>query len=99
MTRTSDIGTYRELFAPRGAITTRPMMGGSGFYADARLFATIHGDGRLYLRTKGPLAERLAGSRPSNGKVSAMGYWSLPDDALDDPERACELARAAFSEG
>ena len=28
-----------------------------------------------------------------------MGYWSLPEHALDDPEVAYELARRALNEG
>lgn len=97
---------YAALFAPLGAITTRAMMGGTVFYADGRLFATIHGDSRLFLRTAGALARRLEAqgerqltwTRPSDGQVRKMGYWSLPDAALDDPDLACELARAALAE-
>ena len=107
MTPAPDIARYEELFSGLGRIVTRPMMGGTVFYADGALFATIHGDGRLYLSTRGALARtleaagetRLTWTRPTDGKVMAMGYWSLPEDALDDPERACELARQAISEG
>jgi DNA transformation protein len=104
---TADIAAFTELFADLGEITTRPMMGGTVFYADGRLFATIHGDGRLFLRSKGALARDLAAegetqltwTRPSDGKVQTMGYWSLPAAALDDPELACALARRALAEG
>ena len=107
MSFAADIARYEDLFSGLGRIATRPMMGGTVLYADGALFATIHGDGRLYLRTKGELSRTLEASgesqltwtRPSDGKVMAMGYWSLPEDALDDPERACELARQALSEG
>ena len=96
----------RDLFAPLGEITHRPMMGGFVLYADGHLFATVHGDTRLYLRAKGALAERLAAAgaeqltwvRPSDGKVSRMGYWSLPEAALDDPEAACGWAREALAQ-
>ena len=102
-----EIALYRDLFADLGEITTRPMMGGTVFYADGRLFATHHGQGRLYLRTKGALARRLEAegehqltwTRPSDGTVQTMGYWSLPDAALDDPALACDLARDALKEG
>jgi DNA transformation protein len=107
VTSAPDIARYQELFSGLGRIAARPMMGGTVFYAEGALFATTHGDGRLYLRTKGDLARalkaagesQLTWTRPSDGKVMAMGYWSLPEDALDDPERACELARQAISEG
>ena len=101
-----DIAACKELFADLGEITTRSMMGGTVFYADGKLFATIHGDGRLFLRTKGALAGELKARgetqltwiRPSDGRVQAMGYWSLPAAALDDPELACALARKALAE-
>jgi DNA transformation protein len=101
-----DTAFYRDLFEPLGTITTRNMMGGTVFYADGRLFATVHGDGRLFLRTKAALAERLEAdgetqltwTRPSDGHVQAMGYWSLPEAALEDPDLACALAREALAE-
>lgn len=101
-----EIASYRDLFSGLGEITTRPMMGGTVFYADGKLFATHHGEGRLYLRTKGGLAKRLetegahqlTWTRPTDGKVQSMGYWSLPDAALDDPALACDLARDALKE-
>lgn len=102
-----EIAAFRDLFADLGEITTRAMMGGTVFYADGKLFATHHGQGRLYLRTKGALARRLEAegehqltwTRPSDGQVQTMGYWSLPDAALDDPALACDLARDALKEG
>ena len=43
--------------------------------------------------------DQLTWERPSDVRVMATGYRSLPDDALDDPEYACELAREANQEG
>ena len=102
-----EIAFYAKLFAPLGEITTRSMMGGTVFYVDGQLFATHHGDGRLYLRSKSALARRLEAegedqltwTRPSDGHVQKMGYWSLPSTALDDPDLACALAREALAEG
>ena len=105
--KTTNDTFYRDLFGGLGAITTRPMMGGLCIYAEGQLFAAVHSDGGLYLRSKGRLAERLkeAGerqfvwTRPSDGKAQAMGYWSLPEAALDDPALACDLAREALKDG
>ncbi len=107
MTAPAEVARYCDLFADLGTITTRNMMGGTVLYADGRLFATIHGDGRLFLRSKGDLARDLAAqgetqltwTRPKDGTVQAMGYWSLPETALDDPDLACALARRALDEG
>jgi DNA transformation protein len=106
VTAPETVAHYAELFAGLGAITTRNMMGGTVFYADGRLFATIHGDGQLYLRSKGALAAELAAAgesqltwtRPSDGQVQRMGYWALPDSAEHDATAACALARRALAE-
>lgn len=82
------------------------MMGGYCFYADGRLFAAVRTDDRIYLRASAALGEALVAAggeqltftRPSDGKVTRMGYWTLPDAALDDPEVACEWARRALAE-
>jgi DNA transformation protein len=33
------------------------------------------------------------------GKPARMGYWTLPDAAIDDPEAACAWARRALAAG
>ncbi len=105
MTAPETVAHYAGLFAGLGAITTRDMMGGTVFYSDGHLFATIHGDGRLYLRSKGALAKELAAAgetrltwaRPSDGQVQKMGYCSLPDSAEHDATAACALTRRALA--
>lgn len=103
----SDLNAALELFEGLSApLTHRRMMGGFCLYAGGRLFASLHGDGRIYLRAKGALAERLAQAgarqlvwvRPSDGRDQAMGYWSLPEPALDDAQAACDWAKAALSQ-
>ncbi|MEE4119262.1 MAG: TfoX/Sxy family protein [Paracoccaceae bacterium] len=97
----------RDLFAPLGDITHRHMMGGAILYADGRIFGAIMGPQGLHIRARGALAERLAAdgsmqfawTSPNTGQTQVMGYWSLPDAALDDPEAACEWARAALDAG
>ena len=101
------LAAARDLFAPLGKITTRPMMGGAILYAAGRIFAAIMGDEGVFLRARGALAARLAAegarqfvwTRPSDGKTSRMAYWSLPEAALDDPQAACDWARAALEAG
>ena len=100
----SDIAFAHELFAPLGAITERKMMGGLTIYHAGQVFAMLDGDGTPYLKAKGGFAAELAaaGSRQfvftdKSGKASTMGYWTLPGDALDDPDRACDWARRALA--
>ncbi len=95
----ADIAFAHDLFAPLGDITSRKMMGGLSIYADGRIFAILDSEATPYLKAKGPMAEHLAtvGARQfgaESGKV--MGYWTLPDTALDDPEIASDWARQAL---
>ena len=93
-----------ELFEDLGGISARAMMGGLAVRSEGRIFAIVGRDDRIYLKASGPLAEALAGegaeqfayTRP-DGKLVRMGYWSLPDAALDDPEAACGWARRALA--
>ena len=89
-----------ELFEPLGGITARAMMGGLTLYRDGQVFAIVTGDERVFLKAGGALAQALAreGSEQfvytrKDGVTARMGYWSLPDAALDDPGEACGWAR------
>ncbi len=104
----ADLAAAMDLFSGLGAeITHRAMMGGQILYADGQIFAAIMGEDGLHIRAKGALAQELADAgatqflwaRPSDGHQMPMGYWSLPVSALDDPEEACDWARAALHSG
>jgi len=103
----AEIDAARDLFAPLGEITYRHMMGGALLYADGRIFGAIMGEAGPHLRATGALADRLAAAgaaqfvwtSPKTGRSQRMGYRSLPAAALDDPEAACEWARAALEAG
>ncbi len=93
-----------ELFDAVGGISTRRMFGGLAIYSDGRVFALMMSDGRLFLKAPGALAIALGaeGSTPfsyarKDGRVVVTGYWSLPLDALDDPEVAAGWARRALA--
>lgn len=101
----ADIDHSKELYADLPNLTTRRMMGGLCLYSDGTIFAIIHSDLGLMLKaTKGPFAQKLATmgctqwtySREA-GKTTAMPYWTLPPEALDDSEAACDLARQALA--
>lgn len=95
----------QDLFSPLGDITLRSMMGGQCIYHAGQIFAIISSDERVYLKAKGALADALAeeGSEKfsmtrKDGSSGTMGYWTLPDAALDDPETACDWARRALAD-
>ncbi len=99
----ADIEHVRELFSDLEPLTIKRMFGGTGIYADGRIFAVQRSDGILFLKAKGAFAAEMAeaGAVPfemtMKGKLRAMGYMSLPAEALDDPELACEWARKALA--
>ena len=98
------IAFVTELFAPLGDITYRKMMGGLSIYLDGQIFSIVSSDGTLFLKAKGAFADELkdhgarqfgAGAGPDMGKT--MGYWTMPEAALDDPEDASDWARKALA--
>ena len=94
-----------ELFDGLGALSVRAMMGGLSLYRDGQIFAIVTSEERIYLKAKGSLAEALAAEGAEqfaytrkDGVTARMGYWSLPDSAVDDPEAACDWARRALAD-
>ena len=93
-----------ELFAPMGAVAVRRMFGGAGVFRDGLMFALL-ADDVIYLKTDAAFRAELEAegsepflwTRPSDGKVSDMGYLSLPTDAMDEPDLASEWGRKAFA--
>lgn len=93
----------REMFAALGSIRTKRMFGGAGVYCDGLFFALI-ADGELYLKADAALAEDLvvlgsqqfAWTNPKTGAVTRMGYWRLPEAAVDDFDLADGLGRRAL---
>lgn len=99
----ADIAFALDLFAPLGGLSHRKMMGGLSIYCQGQIFAILGSDAQVYLKAKGAFADAMAdaGARQfsmvsKDGKTSSMGYWTLPDAALDDSEAACDWARRAL---
>jgi DNA transformation protein len=92
-----------ELFDDLDTVTARAMMGGLAVWSAGRIFAIVGPEDRIYLKASGALAETLAAEGAEQftydkaGKPARMGYWTLPDAAIDDPEAACAWARRALA--
>ena len=90
-----------ELLAPLGAVRARRMFGGHGIYIDD-LFVAVIGFERLYLKTDAASRERFqaAGGEPfvydaKRGAV-ALGYWTVPAEAMESPALMQPWARQAI---
>lgn len=97
----------RELFGGLGPVQIKRMFGGAGGYADGVMFLLL-ADDAIYLKVDGMLKAELAaeGSGPfvwaptkgsRAGEQVEMGYWRLPDSALDDPDEAVIWGRKALA--
>lgn len=97
-----DNAAIEEMFEAVGPVAIRRMFGGKGIYAQGIIFALeLRGD----LMLKGdeesaPLLEEAGATRwcyeGRSGKPVAMPYWTIPDEALDDPDMMAKWARIAL---
>lgn len=92
----ADIAFAIDLLSDLGPITNRKMFGGICLYYDGTVFSLVSSDATIYLKTKGSLANALADD--GGTQFHNMPYWSLPDQAREDPTLACELGRRALSD-
>lgn len=88
-----------ELLAGLGPLTVKKMFGGASLQVDGAAFALVFGE-TLYIKVDDDsrAAFETAGSGPfvygmKDGRSASLGYWSLPETALDDPEEAVRWAR------
>ena len=96
-----DADYLRDLFEPFGRVNPRRMFGGIGVFRDGLMFALV-ADGALYMKADDQTIGEFedAGSEPfvyqgKNGPVR-LGYWSLPEAAIDDPDEVRLWAERAF---
>ncbi len=98
-----EIAFAKDLFSGLGEITTRRMMGGLCLYHDGTIFAIVRPDSEILIKGAGDFIARLEAMGCTRweyvrktGKAGSMPYWTLPGEALDDPEEAVALAREAL---
>ena len=97
-----DNAAIEEMFQALGPVTIRRMFGGKGIYHQGRILALDMGD-EILLKADAESAPefRAAGARQwtyegKTGKPVAMPYWSIPDDAFDDPDIMARWVRLAY---
>ncbi|MEJ8406591.1 TfoX/Sxy family protein [Brevundimonas vesicularis] len=99
----ADFGEWvREHFHALGRLEIKRMFGGAGVYAAGVMFALLD-DGVVWLKGDEALGDDFvaAGSRQftyptKDGRTMSMGYWTLPETALDDPDEAVAWARRSL---
>jgi DNA transformation protein len=78
------------------------MFSGAGVYRDGVFFALATSDGNIYLKCDAETEPRFraAGANPftygRDTRKITMSYFSLPNEALDDPDALKEWAELAY---
>lgn len=99
-----DHAAVKEMFAAVAPVTIKRMFGGLGIYAQGTIIA-IETDGEIFLKADGASAPKFEaqGARQwrydGKGKPVFMPYWSIPDDAFDDPDVMAEWVKLALEAG
>jgi DNA transformation protein len=91
-----------EMFQSLGPVTIKRMFGGKGIYHLGRIVAVeVRGEMLLKADDKSAPEFHTAGARQwayegKQGKSVNMPYWSIPDDAFDDPDIMAHWVRLAY---
>ena len=84
-------------------ITSKRMFGGYGIYLDGAIFAFITGDDELRFKASEETKdkyEKLGGKQfiytgHKNKKPTAMPYWTVPEEIMENREKIEDWAREA----
>lgn len=96
-----DDEAIRDIFAGLGPVTIRRMFGGKGVYHGG-LIVGVEVDGDILLKADATTAPDFAAEGSTQWtyegkkKPVAMPYWSIPDQALDDPDELQRWTRKAY---
>jgi DNA transformation protein and related proteins len=100
-----DKDAIEDLFSPLGPVSIRRMFGGKGIYFDGVIIAIELRD-ELMLKADAETAPAFAEAGATQwsyenkaGKPVLMPYWTIPDEALDDPDAMALWLRRAYEAG
>jgi DNA transformation protein and related proteins len=97
-----DNDAIHDLFAGLGRISIRRMFGGKGIYFEGVIIALELSTGSILVKadeTSIPEFEAAGCEQwtyEGKSKLVKMPYWTVPDEAYDDPEIMTEWARRAY---
>jgi len=98
-----DTAAIEEMFSALGPVTIKRMFGGKGVYRLGCIVAVeFHGEILLKADDVSAPEFEAAGARRwsyegKKGKAVNMPYWSIPEDAFDDPEIMAHWVRLAYA--
>jgi len=96
-----DNDAIAEMFETLGPVRIKRMFGGKGIYVDGLILA-LEVNGEILLKADAISAPDFAaaGSRQwaydGKGKPVHMPYWSVPEEAFDDPDEMARWVRLAY---
>lgn len=97
-----DNAAIEEMFQALGPVTIKRMFGGKGIY-HLGLIIAVEVDDAILLKaddTSAPEFEAAGALQwfyeGKKGKAVKMPYWSIPEDAFDDPDIMARWVRLAY---
>ncbi|ASR06223.1 competence protein TfoX [Rhizobium leguminosarum bv. viciae] len=97
-----DNAGIEEMFQGLGPVTVKRMFGGKGIYHLGRIIALEVRD-EMLLKADETSAPEFADAGSTQwtyegkkGKPVKMPYWSIPDEAYDDPDLMAKWVRLAY---
>ena len=96
-----DDDAIQDAFAVIGPVSIRKMFGGKGIYADGMIVAVVFSTGDLCVKGDDIVRETYeAGgatqwTEAMKGRQTAMPYWRVPADVLDDRDALDAWAKMA----
>lgn len=97
-----DNDAIEDMFQSVGPVTIKRMFGGKGVYVDGQIVAVdlrgemmLKGDDEAGALYEASGSRRWAYTHNKTGKEVKMPYWSVPEDAWDDPDEMEKWVRVA----
>ncbi|MFP3546103.1 TfoX/Sxy family protein [Rhizobium sp. SIMBA_035] len=97
-----DTAAIEEMFQGLGPVTIKRMFGGKGIYHLGRIIAIELRD-EMLLKADEKSAPEFADAGASQwsyegkkGNPVKMPYWSIPENAYDDPDEMAKWVRLAY---
>ena len=98
-----DSDAIQELFAGLGEVTVKRLFSGKGIYHQGLIVGAAM-DGEILLKADAETEPAFAAAGATqwvyqypDGRIIKMPYWTMPADALDDPEQTATWVRLAYA--